>query len=205
MLNPERTNESIELPEYQIFHILRRGQQEPIGPYSQDQLVSLLNDGHIHASDYVYYPELAGWKPMSQVFEMHERITNFADDGQDPQVVADSFATVNSHLLDNEQIYYVAVQQQPALSLTAAVRLTSPKSVVVTSHRICVLNPKLIGDVDFTDYPLEQVNGGIKRLPSSDSDAGIFNIVLKSGEWVEIDKIPAYQLDRLEQLVSEIA
>ena len=45
---------SEELPEHQIFHILKQGAEEAIGPYSQIQIGQLLNEGQIEASDYVY-------------------------------------------------------------------------------------------------------------------------------------------------------
>ena len=35
---------SEELPEHQIFHILKQGAEEAIGPYSQIQIGQLLND-----------------------------------------------------------------------------------------------------------------------------------------------------------------
>jgi hypothetical protein len=40
-----------ELPEYQIFHVLRDGDSEPCGPYSQDQLLLLLNANSVSRSD----------------------------------------------------------------------------------------------------------------------------------------------------------
>ena len=71
---------SEELPEHQIFHILKQWGQESIGPYSQIQIGQLLNEGQIEASDYVYYPELSGWEPLSRVFELHQQLSSFGDD-----------------------------------------------------------------------------------------------------------------------------
>ncbi|MDF1811425.1 MAG: GYF domain-containing protein [Verrucomicrobiales bacterium] len=194
---------SEELPEHQIFHILRNGEQEPIGPYSQNQLVELLNTKQIKSSDFVYYPELKGWKPMSQVFDFHQQVSNFGDEGQDPHVVTECFNFINSRSEPEEEIYYIAVQELPALSLTAAVRLTSPRSMIITNHRFCILNPKLMGAIDFDEYPLDQIVSGIKKIKTGKS-TGIFNIVLKNGDWVEIDKIPLDQLAKLEQLSKEL-
>ncbi len=196
-------NSSLELPEHQIFHILRQGEQEPIGPYSQNELVTMLNSDIIHANDYVYYPELDGWKRLNQVFDFHQEVTNFGNDGQDPHVVAESFNYINSRSEPGEEIYYVAVQSLPPLSLTAAVRLTTPKSLILTNCRFCILNPRLIGTIDFQEFPIEQIVSGLKRL-KSDKSVGAFNIVLRSGDWVEIDKIPIAQLERLEEIAATL-
>ena len=53
------------------------------------------------------------------------------------------------------------------------------------------------------EYPLEQIEKGIKRL-KPDKDTGVFNIVLKNGEWIEIDRIPLAQLERMEDLAEVI-
>ncbi|MDF1751315.1 MAG: DUF4339 domain-containing protein [Verrucomicrobiales bacterium] len=194
---------STELPEHQIFHILRNGEQEPIGPFSQNELVHLLNENQIRPSDFVYYPEMKGWKPMSQVFDLHQKVSNFGDEGQDPHIVSESFNYLVARDEPGEEIYYIAVQELPALSLTAAVRLSAPKSVLLTNCRFCILNPKLMGDIEFKEYPLEQIVNGIKKLKPGKT-TGIFNIVLKNGDWIEVDKIPLDQLDRLEELSAEI-
>ena len=192
-----------ELPEHQIFHILRNGEQEPIGPYSQNELVELLNQEQIRADDYVYYPELEGWKPLSQVFDLHQEVANFGDEGQDSHVVSECFNFINSRAEPGEEVYYIAVQELPALSLTAAVRLTSPKSMILTNCRFCILNPKMMGSIEFEEYPIDQISGGIKKLKGN-RDTGIFNIVLKNGDWVELDKIPLAQLERMEHLAEVI-
>lgn len=192
-----------ELPEHQIFHVLRQGETEPIGPYSQNQLVELLNEEAIRPNDFVYYPELSGWKSLSQVFDLHQRIANFDDEGQDPHVVSESFALVSERCEPGENIYYVAVQHVPALSLTAAVKFTSPKSFVVTDLRIFVITPKFMSTPHTQEYAIEEIEKVIKRVGSKDRD-GKFILVLKSGEWVEIDKIPADQLERAETIVEEL-
>ena len=192
-----------ELPEHQIFHILRKGDQEPIGPYSQNEIVELLNNSDVKSSDYVYYPELSGWKPLSQVFELHQKVTHFGDEGQDPDVVTQSFNYVDNRSEPDEEIYYIAVQHMPALSLTAKVKLTTPRSIVLTNHRVCVIHQKLMGDTEMDEYPLEQVESALKKIKSN-AENGQFNIVLKSGNWVEVEKIPSAQLDRLEHLAGTL-
>jgi hypothetical protein len=193
---------SEELPEHQIFHILKRGEQEPIGPYSQIQIGQLLNAGQIRASDYVYYPELSGWQVISRVFELHQQLNSFGDEGQDPRIVDDSFALVDSRSGSEENIYYIAVQHIPLLKVTAAVTLTGPKSIVLTDHRIWVITPKVMGDTDFEEYDHNQIERVMKRLPQNQAD-GTFIIALRSGDWIETGKIPGPQLERLEQIASD--
>ena len=193
---------SEELPEHQIFHILKQGEEEAIGPYSQIQIGQLLNAGQIEASDYVYYPELSGWETLSRVFELHQQLSNFGDDGQEPHIVDQSFALVDSLSEPNESIYYIAVQHIPLLKVTAAVKLTGPKSIVLTDHRIYILTPKLIGDTELNQYHHKQIERVIKRL-SQDEDEGTFIIALRSGDWIETNKIPRRQLDRLDQIACE--
>ena len=190
---------SEELPEHQIFHILRQGEQEPIGPYSQIQIVQLLNKGQIQASDFVYYPELSGWELLSKVFEVHQELINFGDEGQEPHIVDQSYTLVESTSQPEERIYYIAVQHFPLRRVTAAVKLTAPKSIVLTDQRICLLAPKLMSDTDLFEYHYEQIESVMKKVPR-DEEEGTFIIVLHSGEWVETGKIPRPQLELLERI-----
>ncbi len=190
---------SEELPEHQIFHILRQGEQEPIGPYSQLQIVQLLNEGQIQASDFVYYPELSGWELLSKVFELHQELINFGDEGQEPHIVDQSYTLVESTSQPEERIYYIAVQHFPLRRVTAAVKLTAPKSIVLTDQRICLLAPKLMSDTDLFEYHYEQIESVMKKVPR-DEEEGTFIIVLHSGEWVETVKIPRPQLELLERI-----
>lgn len=190
---------SEELPEHQIFHILKQGAQEAIGPYSQIQIVQLLNEGQIQASDFVYYPELSGWELLSKVFELHQQLVNFGDEGQEPHIVDQSYSLVDSTSQPEERIYYIAVQHFPLRRVTAAVKLTAPKSIVLTDLRICVLAPKLMSDTDLFEYHYEQIESVMKKVPR-DEDEGTFIIVLHSGEWVETGKIPRPQLELLEKI-----
>lgn len=192
-----------ELPEHQFFHIIRQGEQDAFGPFSQTQLVELLNAGHIKSEDWVYYDALPDWTPLSEVFDLHERVINYGEEGQDPQVVEAAFGFVTGRSEPGEEIYFIATQHQPALSLTAAVLLSSPSAIVLTNHRVCIIKQKVIGESEMDDYSIELIKEGIKRIKVGDK-VGKFNLVLKSGEWVEIGKIPIAQLDRLEELTNAV-
>lgn len=192
-----------ELPEHCIFHVLRRGEEQPIGPFSQNQLVELLNESAIQASDYVYYDAMSDWKPIHQVFDLHQKLTNLSDDGQDPIVVENAFNHINSHLYEGEELFYIAVQDQPALSLTAAVKLSHPKSIVLTSHRACVIRQKVMGEIEMDEYPMATIREGLKRIKPNEG-IGSFNLILNSGDWVETNKINRVQLDHLEEITNTV-
>lgn len=133
---------------------------------------------------------------------MHQQLNSFGDEGQDPRIVDDSFALVDSRSGSEENIYYIAVQHIPLLKVTAAVTLTGPKSIVLTDHRIWVITPKVMGDTDFEEYDHNQIERVMKRLPQNQAD-GTFIIALRSGDWIETGKIPGPQLERLEQIASD--
>jgi hypothetical protein len=194
---------SEELPEYQIFHILKLGEQQPTGPFSQRELLALLNDGEIHVTDLVYYSELRDWMPISEVFEVEKQLTRFGDEGQDPEIVAQTFGFIESRREDNEEIYYIAVQNIPALSLTATVKLRAPRSVVLTSRRFCIVKPKLMSDISFEEFPLDEISNAEIDIDSG-ADSGAFEIVPRLGERSIVDQIPVAQLARLEQISGEL-
>ena len=75
------------------------------GPYDQDQLLSLLNEGHLSRRDLVYYEGLGEWKPLDEVFEVEEALMHFMDEGQEPEVVADVYQQATQLISSHEQIY----------------------------------------------------------------------------------------------------
>ena len=190
---------SEELPEYQIFRILRKGEQKSIGPYSQDELVELLNSGEIKTSDLVFYSKMEDWAPLSEVFDLHQKVTNYGTEGQDPVIVNETFVFVDLRSEPGEEIFYIAVQDFPAVSLTATVKLRSPKSVVLTNWRFCIVKPKLLGETSLEEFSLEQIKK-IDVRTENGSDKGIFEIVSKAGAVAPVDQIPRAQLTKLKEI-----
>ena len=197
------TATNTELPEYQIFSVLRKGEQEPIGPYSQEELLHLLQEGRVASSDQVFYPELDGWKPISQVFDFHKQIANVEDHGQDQQMLSTAFAHVDTRSESEESILYIATQHFPAKGLTAAVRLTAPKSIVLTNQRFCIVKHRMLAEIKMEDYHFEQVASTTAETDDR-HDTGVFRIQLKSGDEIKVDRIPVRQLNRLEELSNSI-
>jgi Bacterial PH domain len=189
----------------QCYHILKAGDSNPTGPFSKHQVDAMISGEQIKGSDFIYFPEANGWKRISELFYFPQEIgKEFSQEGQDAEIVAESFKFINERAQKNENLYYIAVQELPALSLTAAVRLTMPKSIVITDKRICILEPKLVGKTTFQEVAIAQIKNGLKHEPKTGANTGAFVFVLLSGEWLEIPKIPVQQLIRLEETMQWI-
>ena len=172
-----------ELPEHQIFHLLKEGGQE--------------------SSDYVFYPALTDWKRIIDVFDLHQQVNTHGSEGQDPGIVAESFAFMEKRSVENEEIYYIAVQAIQALSLTASVRLRAPQSIVLTNCRFCIIRPKLKGDPEFHEFPLAELERTHVLLEKDDTD-GCFRIIPRFGDDAEVYQIPRSQLHRLEEISADL-
>tara|TARA_R110002096_G_scaffold274350_1_gene468144 strand:+ start:1426 stop:2040 length:615 start_codon:yes stop_codon:yes gene_type:complete len=192
-----------ELPESLIFHILRKGETEPIGPYSQDQIVELLNSKEINSSDLVYYPELTEWTPLTGVFDLVQEVNTHGSEGQDPKIVAESFSSIEKRLEEDEEVYYIAVQNFPAVSLTTSVRLRAPQSVILTNKRFCIIHPKLIGEAVFEEFLIEEVEKTEVEM-EDDEDNGVFKIVPPFGDAGKVDRIPSAQLNLLSVVSTDL-
>ena len=187
-----------ELPEYQIFSILKSGSDEALGPYSQNEIVELLNQGSVRSSDLIFYEGLESWQPLGEIFELHQAIANFEDDGQDHAVVAEVFSEMTKILSDDEDIFYIAIQDKPAI------RLKGPSSVMITEKRICIVHHKLTGKLDYEAYFHDEIHVAAVRVKMG-ADFGAFSLLLKSGDRIEVDRLPVAQLKRLEQLAGELS
>lgn len=186
-----------ELPEHRIFSILRNGEEEPRGPYSQNQLIELLNEGAVKPIDWVHYPDLTTWAKISDVFDVEEAVSGFEDHGQDKDLFGQVFNGLNDAIEDDEEIYYIATQHLPAMGLTAAIRLTTPKSVALTNLCIYIIEHKMRGGIEVEQFPLGEVVAASGKLKTGDKE-GSFSILLKTAERVEVDRIPVEQLDHLK-------
>ncbi len=185
-----------ELPEYQIFSILRQGEEQPIGPYSQNQIVRLLNEGAIRPHDLVYYDDIGEWRPLREVFEIHEGISNFVDEGQDKAVVGEIFRAIQQLFGDDVPVYYIAVQERGPLGIGGT------EAVALTNSRIFVARHKQ-GRVELEAYLWSHISGThMSRKPNHPT--GTFRVDLYSGSHLDIDRIPQAQLERLDQISREV-
>ena len=110
---PEATQEVYEEPAPMAFSILRQGAIEPGGPYSEQQILLMLQEKKISKKDYVFYQGMRDWRPLEEVFEIHEKFNHMLEDGQDRFKVAEAYSEVSNVLMNNEDIYYVAIDPGP--------------------------------------------------------------------------------------------
>ena len=186
-----------ELPEYQVFTILRKGEESPIGPYSQNQIVELLNEGKVRQDDLIYYEGLGDWQPLGSVFAIHEGIANFEDDGQDRELVGEVFLQLSDLVTEDEEVYYIAIQDKPGL------RIKGPDAIAVTSIRLCIAHQKLNGKREFDMYYWDEVHNTTPKLVAGE-EVGTFSVLLRAGERIEIPRLPRRQLQRVAELSREM-
>lgn len=177
------------------FSILKRGQRDPEGPYTEHQLLELMNSGAVTQHDMVYYEGLGEWKPISEVFEVHEQISHFVDDGQNTTKVAIAFREVNNIVGDSEDIYYIAVQEKAGL-------LSKTKQcVIITDRHVFLMHEKRVG-YELEAHAWKNVTNTLMR----DEGRGLatYSILLGGEKRVDVCHIPMKQVQRLFQLSQEM-
>lgn len=177
------------------FSILRRGSRDPEGPYSELDLLQLLNEGAVSAADLVFYEGLGEWKPMGEVFEIQEQISHFVDDGQDTEKVGQAFREVSDIVRDSESIFYIAVQEKAGL-------LSKTKQcVVITEKHIYLLQEKRVG-FELEAHSWKSITNTLMR--DEGKGLGTFSILLGGEKRVDVCHIPLRQVQRLFQLSQEM-
>ncbi|MEO0416447.1 MAG: DUF4339 domain-containing protein [Verrucomicrobiota bacterium] len=186
--------EATESEELQFF-ILKQGASEPGGPYLEDHLLGMLNDGSVTENDYVFFEGMPDWRPIKDVFEMHEQINHFIDDGQDKYKVGEAFDEVSKVLAPGEEIYYVAVQEKAGLLSKAK------QCVIVTDGHVYHLTEIRAG-FELEAHPWGQVTNTLMR--DEGSELATFSILLDKDRRVDISHLPLAQVQRLFQLSQEL-
>lgn len=102
---------------------------------------------------------------------------------QDPTVVAAIVDRVQQILSSSEEILYVAVQQKPVINWF-------PDSVVLTTRRVILYRPKMLGRVDFQDF----IWRDLRDVHLSENIIGS-TITLKTvnGQSIALDYLPKAQ------------
>lgn len=177
------------------FSILKRGERDPIGPYSQDGLLALLNDGEVGLNDLVYYDGIGEWKPIHEVFEVQEQITHFVDDGQDTQRVGVAFREVSNVVGSGESIYYIAVQAKVGL-------LSKTKQCVIIADRHLFIMTETRKGYELEAHPWKSITNTLMR--DEGKGLGTFSLLLGGEHRTDICHIPLKQVHRLFQLSQEM-
>lgn len=188
------TEEVDEAPEI-LFSILRLGERDPIGPFTEAELLKLFNDGQVAQDDMVYYDGIGEWKPIHEVFEVQEQISHFVDDGQDTQKVGIAFREVSNVVGPGESIYYIAVQARAGL-------LSKTKQcVIITDRHLFLMTDKRVG-YELEAHPWKAVTNTLMR--DEGRGLGTFSILLGGEKRTDVCHIPLKQIQRLFQLSQEM-
>ena len=189
------TTETQEQPIEIQFSILKRGEPDSRGPFTEQNILAQLNAGEITSEDMVFYEGLGEWKPIGEVFEIQEQISHFVDDGQDKQKVAAAFREVFNVVGSDEDIFYIAVQAKAGL-------LSKTKQcVIVTDTHLFMLHEKRVG-YELEAHLWKTVTNTLMR--DEGRGLGTFSILLGGEKRVDVCHIPLRQVQRLFQLSQEI-
>lgn len=185
------------------YYYLREGQLEAQGPVGAGELTDLIRNAKISSYDYIFRSDWEFWRRVGEVFNIPHKVEYTGEAGQDPFIVSEAFDYINTHSLKEEELFYIAVQSVPSLKITSAVSLNMPKAIVLTNYRFCIFEKKIAGDPNFDSYPVNFVSTTSRKVKRG-KKRGIFTISLNSGNWVEVNRLPADQLEQLVQLSGSI-
>jgi hypothetical protein len=178
-----------------LFSILKRGERDPRGPFTEEDLLALLNTDEIGINDFVYFDGIGEWKPLHEVFEIQEQITHFVDDGQDTQRVGIAFREVSNVVGQGESIYYIAVQAKVGL-------LSKTKQCVVLTDRHLFIMTENRKGYELEAHPWKAVTNTLMR--DEGKGLGTFSLLLGGERRTDIAHIPLKQVHRLFQLSQEM-
>lgn len=185
---------SPESPSIQ-FSVMRRGEDTAQGPYTIDEIFSLLSENKLARNDYVYYEDMEDWQPIEEVFDIQEQLSHFVDDGQDRTKVAEIFQEVSSMMAAGEDMYYIAVQEKTGL-------LTKHKAALaVTNKRLFLLHEKRSG-LELETHRWDAVSNTLMK--DEGNGLATFSILLDRKERIDIPHLPIAQVKRLFQLAQEL-
>ena len=192
--NDPETPEATEPAEI-VFSVLRKDAEAPIGPYTQEDILHMLQEGDLDTHDKVYYEGMEDWAAIDEVFEVQQQISHFVDDGQDRAKVAEVFEEVSEVLANGEDIYYVAIQERTGLLHKNKV------AVIPTNKRLLLLHDKRQG------YELESQRWeSISNTLMKDEGNGLatFSVLLQMEKRIDIPHLPLAQVQRLFKLSQEL-
>ncbi len=171
--------------------VLKDSQQ--YGPFSEGELIDLLNQGSISRKDLIFYEGLGEWRPLEEIFDVEEAIQHFMDEGQDPTVVAEVFQQISPILSSHEEMFYVAHQKPRMLK-------QKPDAVVVTNERLILIRHGL-GGSRVMDYQW-------KNIVSVEMREGLmgttFSVLDRNDHVIQVDDLPKPMLEKLCQLGQEM-
>jgi hypothetical protein len=163
------------------------------GPYEEEHILQMLQDGSINRSDLVYNEGSDAWVPLDQMFEIEEALTHNMDEGQDPAMLAEVYQQMNGLISSHEQIFYIAHQKPRMLK-------HKPDYVVLTNERV-IINRQGLGGSRFEDCQMKDVS----RVQKVEGLMGTsFKLLDRNDHVIQVDDLPKPQLDKLCQIIQEL-
>jgi len=183
-----------EQPEIQ-FSVLREGSKDPEGPYTDTDILNMLNQKEVSAHDLVFYEGLNKWSPIGEVFVIHEQISHFVDDGQDKIRVGEVFREISELVTRDENIYYIAVQERAGL-------LSKSKQCIALTDKHIFLVTSVKTGFEIQAHLWSHISNTMMR--DEGKELATFSILLDLEKKVDIAHIPLKQVQRLFQLSQEM-
>ncbi len=178
--------------EPEISFLIYQGDRQT-GPFTQDQLLAMLQQGTLGKKDLVYYEGLGEWRPIEEVFEIEEQLSFFMNEGQEGEVVADIYRHIEPVLSHDEQIFYIGHQKRKIMR-------QRPDAAIITNHRLIVMRQTLTG-TNFEDCQWRNV---VSVHMKEGLMGTTFSVQDRNDHLVEVEDIPKEQIARLCQLAQEM-
>jgi hypothetical protein len=163
------------------------------GPYTEDELLTLLNDGQIGRKDLIFYEGMPEWKPLDEIFDLEERLLHHMHEGQEPDVIAEVYQHMSPLIASHEKIFYIAHQKRRIMK-------NRPDVVVITNERIIIIRQGLGGsrieDHQWKDVVSVQMREGMMGTS--------FSLLDRNDHIVQVDDLPKPQLEKVCQLAHEM-
>lgn len=126
--------------------------------------------------------------------QSNDPVKKFLNEEQDPEVVERVHSKMSEILTSNEEVQYIAVQKKPVVNV-------SPDSVLLTTKRLIVFRPRILGGLDFEDHVWRDIaNVHLKE--------GVFTAMVSietvAGAQITIDYLPKTQARRLYSIAQEM-
>ncbi len=120
-------------------------------------------------------------------------LSNFAGEGQDTSMVAKLLDRVQQICMSHEKPLYMAIQQRPIANF-------SPDAVVLTTHRLMMVHQKILGRMNFADFPWRDVRD--VHVQENVMSATI-SFVSMHGQRHSIDWLPKEQARKVYRIAQE--
>ncbi len=163
------------------------------GPYDEEQILTMLNEGHVGRRDLIFYEGMAGWQPLEEIFDVEEQLTHHMDEGQEPDVVAEVYQTMSHIMARDEKIFYLAHQKKRMIK-------SRPDVVVVTNERLLIIRQGL-GGFRTEEYFWKNV---FSVTMKEGLMGNTFSVVDVHGIIKVVDDLPKTQLEKLCQFAQQM-